>query len=67
MTIVASFCEKTPQYKGNDYITTKLLPKFFIPVIKIGMFRKFFTNRFPAGMYKYVIARTKFIDSVFQK
>ena len=67
MTRAASFCEKTPQYKSNDYIAPKLLPKFFIPVIKIGMFRKFFTNRFPAGMYEYVISRTKFIDSVFQK
>lgn len=67
MTRAASFYEKTPQYKSNDNIAPKLLPKFFIPVIKIGMFRKFFTNRFPAGMYEYVISRTKFIDSVFQK
>jgi O-Methyltransferase involved in polyketide biosynthesis len=66
MTRAASFYEKRPQYKSNDYISPKLLPKFFTPVIKVGIFRKFFTNRFPAGMYEYVIARTKFIDSVFQ-
>lgn len=67
MTRAASFYEKRPMYKSNDNIASKLLPKFFIPIIKIGVLRKFFTNRFPSGMYEYVIARTKFIDSVFQK
>lgn len=67
MTRAASFYEKRPQYKNNDYIAPKLLPKFIVPIIKIGALRKFFTNRFPSGMYEYVIARTKFIDSVFQK
>ena len=67
MTRAASFYEKTPQYKSNDYIAPMLLTKFFMPIIKIGVLRKFFTNRFPSGMYEYVIARTKFIDSIFQK
>ncbi len=67
MTRAASFYEKQPLYKSNDYIAPKLLPKFFIPIIKIGIFRKLFTNKFPPGMYEYVIARTKFIDSIFQK
>jgi methyltransferase (TIGR00027 family) len=67
MTRAASFYEKTPQYKSNDYIAPMLLPKFFMPIIKIGVLKKFFTNRFPSGMYEYVIARTKFIDSIFQK
>ena len=66
MTRAASFCEKTLQYKSNDYIAPKLLPKFFMPFIKVGLLRKFFTNKFPLGMYEYVISRTKFIDSVFQ-
>lgn len=62
-----SFYEKTPQFKSNDYIAPILTPKFFLPVIKIGILRNFFKNRFfPPGMYEYVIARTKFIDSVFQ-
>lgn len=68
MTRAASFYEKRPQYKSDDYIAPKLLPKFFIPVIRIGALRNFFKNRFfPPGMYEYVIARTKFIDSIFQK
>ena len=68
MIRAASFYEKRPQYKSNDYIAPILVPKFFAPVIKIGPIRTFFRNRFfPKGMYEYVIARTKFIDSVFQK
>lgn len=64
----ASFYEKTPLYKSNDYIAPVLVPKFFIPVIKIRLLRNFFIKMFfPPGMYEYVIARTKFIDSVFQK
>ncbi|MGZ7050241.1 MAG: class I SAM-dependent methyltransferase, partial [Methanobacterium sp.] len=68
MVRASSFFEKTPQYKSNDYIAPILVPKFFLPVIKISPIRNFFKNRFfPKGMYEYVIARTKFIDSVFQK
>lgn len=63
-----SFFEKSPEYKSNDYIAPLLLPKFFIPVVKIGIIRRLFLKRFFAkGMYEYVIARTKFIDSVFLK
>jgi methyltransferase (TIGR00027 family) len=67
MTRATSFYEKRSMYKSNDYIAPKLLPKFMVPFIKIGILRKFFTNKFPSGMYEYVIARTKFIDSVFQE
>ena len=67
MTRAASFYEKRSMYKSNDYIAPKLLPKFMVQFIQIGTLRKFFTNKFPSGMYEYVIARTKFIDSVFQK
>jgi len=62
-----SFYEKKPQYKSNDYIAPVLVPKFILPVIKIGPIKNFFKKRvFPKGMYEYVVARTKFIDSIFQ-
>jgi methyltransferase (TIGR00027 family) len=62
-----SFYEKKPQYKSNDYIAPVLIPKFIVPVIKIGPIKNFFKKRiFPKGMYEYVVARTKYIDSVFQ-
>lgn len=63
----ASYYEKVPQYKSDDYIAPKLLPKFFMPVVKIGVFRSLFNRFFPPGMYEYVIARTKFIDSIFKR
>jgi len=62
-----SFHEKSPQYKSFDNIAPKLIPKFFSPVFKIDFLRNIFKKRFfPPGMYEYVIARTKFIDAVFQ-
>lgn len=73
MIRAASFYEKRPPYKSNDYIAPKILPKFMVPIAKTGALRYFFKNRLnfpkdvPKGMYEYVIARTKFIDSVFQK
>lgn len=67
MIRAASFYEKRPQFKSNDYIAPLLVPKFFLPVIKIGPIRNFFKNRFfPPGMYEYVIGRTKIIDSIFK-
>ena len=64
----ASFYEKKPQYNSNDWIATKLVPKFLLPLLKIGWIRHRFIHRyFPQGMYEYVIARTKYIDSIFQK
>lgn len=67
MIRACSFYEKNIQYKCDDYIAPKLIPKFILPVIKIGILRRLFMDRFyPKGMYEYVIARTKFIDDVFR-
>ena len=64
----ASFYENEQEYHSNDYIAPQLLPKFFILIIKINILKNFFINRFiPAGMYEYVIARTKYIDSIFKQ
>jgi methyltransferase (TIGR00027 family) len=67
LTRASSFYEKKPQYKSNDYIAPILVPKFILPLIKIGFIRHIFKNRFfPKGMYEYVIARTKFVDKIFE-
>ena len=61
----ASYLEKNKFYQSNDYIAPKLLPgliKFLIRK-KLVNFRWPF---FPRGIYEYVIARTKFIDDVFE-
>ncbi len=67
----ASFYEKKFQYKTNDYIAIKLLPKFILLFIKLGMkirvIRRIYQNKMaPNGIYEYVIARTKYIDSIFK-
>ena len=62
-----SFMESNPMYKSNDFIAPKLLPKFLQAFFKTEMFREFFKRRFiPSGMYEYLIARTKYIDAVFE-
>ena len=70
LTRASSYYSKTDQYKSADYIAPKLLPGFILPVVKLSKFRiiqNLFKNVFsPKGIYEYVIARTKFIDSVFK-
>jgi len=61
----ASYLEKNKFYQSNDYIAPKLLPglsKFLISNRLVNLRWPFF----PRGIYEYVIARTKFIDDVFE-
>ncbi len=63
----ASFYEREPHYKSDDYIAPKIVPKFMQPFLRSWLIRKFYKNTMaPKGIYEYVIARTKFIDSVFK-
>lgn len=66
VTRAASFFENNACYKSDDYIAPKLLPGFMVPLIKTSVIRKLYRNFFsPKGIYEYVIARTKYIDSIF--
>lgn len=66
VTRAASFFEDNACYKSNDYIAPKLLPGFMVPLIKMSVIRNLYKNVFsPKGIYEYVIARTKYIDSIF--
>jgi methyltransferase (TIGR00027 family) len=72
MMRATSFYEKKSQYKSNDYIAPKLLPKFLLLFIKLGMKLRAIRNIFiskiaPKGIYEYVIARTKYIDAIFKR
>lgn len=60
-----SFHERNQLLKSDDYIAMKIIPpiKGFLLRIFKSVFRKIF---FPHGLYAYVIARTKYIDSIFQ-
>jgi methyltransferase (TIGR00027 family) len=63
-----SFYEKKPQYRSNDFIAPKLAPRIILPFLKLEIFRQVFKNKLsPIGMYEYVIARTKYIDLIFEK
>lgn len=62
----ASYFEKNKCYKSNDYIAPKLLPGFMIPFVKMSVVRNIYKKvGSPKGIFEYIIARTKFIDSVF--
>ena len=64
----ASFFEKDIYYKSNDYIATKLVPKFMRPFLRLRITRNMLTKRIaPKGIYEYVISRTKYIDEIFTK
>jgi len=68
VTRAASFFEHNPCYKSDDYIAPKLLPIFMLPFIKIPIVRYIYKNIIsPKGIYEYVIARTKYIDSIFSE
>lgn len=63
-----SSLEKDPRYKCDDDIALKLLPDHFRMLLRIPSFGRLFMRTMAArGMYEYVIARTKYIDSVFQE
>ena len=62
----ASYFEKNKYYKSNDYIAPKLLPGFMVPFVKMSIVRNLYKKvGSPKGIFEYIVARTKFIDSVF--
>jgi len=65
MCRASSYLEKDNCFKSGDYIAVQLLPKFikFLTQLKILNLKSRIS---PKGIYQYVIARTKYIDSVFE-
>ena len=64
----ASFYESNPCYKSHDYVAPLLVPSLMKVLIRLPFLRKLFYNAIaPSGIYEYVIARTKYIDEVFQQ
>ena len=60
----SSYLEKEIHYKSDDYIAVKLLPRFVKLLLKLKILN-LKGRLYPKGIYLYVIARTKYIDSVF--
>lgn len=64
----ASSLEHNRHYHSDDHLAVKILPTFIRVLIHIPLFRKFFLRLLaPRGVYEYVIARTKYIDAVFER
>lgn len=63
----ASSLETNDYYHSDDYLAVKLLPGFVKALIHLPLFRRLFVHRFaPTGVYEYVIARTKYVDTAFK-
>jgi methyltransferase (TIGR00027 family) len=71
MTCVSRACsalETNPCYKSSDYIAPLLLPRGLRTMFHISLARKLFAKvAAPKGIYEYVIARTKYIDTILKR
>ena len=64
----ASYYEKSSYYHSDDYIAAQMVPWYIKPLIWNGFIRRnLLSVMAPKGAYEYVIARTKYIDSVFKQ
>ncbi|MBN1847535.1 MAG: class I SAM-dependent methyltransferase [Deltaproteobacteria bacterium] len=64
----ASFLETNPHYHCNDDIAVKILPHFLRLLFYMPVLRRYFLRILaPMGIFEYVIARTKYIDEVYEK
>ena len=67
MSRAASSMEKRECYKGTDNISSILVPGIIKLLFRSSWICKLYgENIAPKGIYEYVIARTKYIDSVFR-
>jgi len=64
----ASSLETDVHHRCDDHIAIRLVPTFIRLMLQVPVFRRFVTRVFtPAGIYDYVIARTKYIDAIFKE
>jgi methyltransferase (TIGR00027 family) len=63
-----SFLESRPCYRSGDNLAVVLLPNLFRFLVHFSCFRRALTRMVaPKGIYEYVIARTRYIDDVFNQ
>lgn len=62
-----SYYEKDWVYSSQDYIAAAFLHPILNFLVKFNIFRSIYKYLAPKGIYEYVIARTKYIDEVFEK
>lgn len=60
--------EKDPRFRGPDDIAELMFPPLARLALNFAPMRRFLMRKmFPPGIYEYVLARTKVMDSVFVK
>ncbi len=62
-----SYLEKREQYKSADGISLIIMNGLIRPLLHFSFFKRQLMRQYPAGMYEYVIARTKTIDSELKR
>lgn len=63
-----SYQEKREYYKSDDYVTPAIINSMAKFLLRLPPVNRYFINSiYAAGMYEYVIARTKYIDGEFRK
>ena len=68
LTRAISALEKDPHYKSEDTLALRLLPDRFRALLRIPGFGRLFIRVVAAKwLYEYIIARTKYIDAIFQE
>ncbi len=68
LTRAISHAETESHYHSDDQLAARLLPDPFKALVRTRLLRAFHRRFFaPAGIYEYVIARTKYIDAAFQQ
>ena len=61
-----SFYENSPYLKSGDYIAPLIIPPLKRWLVRTRFFKKLFLRIGAPGAYEYVVARTKYIDAIFQ-
>ena len=63
-----SSLEQDPYYRGDDRIALELVPRFLQVLLRSALMRRLFSRKVaPAGIYEYVIARTRYIDDAYRR
>jgi methyltransferase (TIGR00027 family) len=63
-----SALESGEHYRSHDDVALLLVPSFLGLLLRIPLVRRFYSRVLaPKGIYEYTIARTKYIDAVFQE
>ena len=67
VTRACSYHERNPCRHSNDWVAAAILPLFLRAGARTGPFRRMWACLGPKGMYAWVVARTRYVDEVFER